>query len=237
MKLRKYLENALGSKTSIRILRTLIWRRGKVFTIRKLAEEAGVSHPMSAQAAYELERLGIVQIQPIGRSYQVSLNEKSYILKKIIAPMFIAEERLFDQVVATLKKHLDTKKVIAAAIFGSVAGGQEREGSDIDVLIISNSYEHAITAVSDAGEESFARFHSNVSPLVFSEAEFKSKKDGDLVRSILDNHIAICGKRLEQVLKGQGGQSPKKRQDTSQNPENFCRLPGSQRKTQSTAAR
>ena len=201
MKLHNYLEQLLGNKVSISVLRTLVRYKGKIFTIRRLAYDAGVSHPGVSETVGELEKLGVVQIQPIGRSHQVSLNEKSHLLKKIIEPILVAEEQTFDQVILILKKHLSTKKIISAVVFGSVSRGQEKEDSDIDVFIISNDFDHAIAAVSNAGQEVFAKFHSKVSPLVFSESEFKSKKKSELVRSILDNHTMIYGKNLESVLK------------------------------------
>ena len=196
-----YLDQLLGSKSSISVLRTLVRYKGKTFTIRRLAREAGVSHPKVSKTVTKLENLGIVQIQPIGRSHQVTLNEKSYVLKNIVEPMLVAEDHTFDQVIHFLKNHLSTKKIISAAVFGSASRGQEKEGSDIDVFVISNDFDGAVGAVSDAGEEIFARFHGNVSPTVFSEAEFKSKEKSGLVCSILDNHTMICGKNLGDVLK------------------------------------
>ena len=201
MKLHEYLEKTLGNKVSISVLRTLIRYKSKIFTIRRLAHDAGVSHPGVSETVDKLEKLGVVQIQPVGRSHQVSLNEKSYVLKKIIEPMFIAEKQTFDQVILILKKHLSTKKIISAVVFGSVSRRQEKEDSDIDVFIISDDFDDAIMVVSNAGDEIFTKFHSKISPLVFSESEFKSKKKSELVRSILDNHTMIYGKNLESILK------------------------------------
>jgi len=82
MKLHGYLEQMVGDKVSVSVLRALIRYKGKIFTIRGLARDAGASHPRVSETVGELERLGMVQVQPIGRSHQVSLNEKSHALKK-----------------------------------------------------------------------------------------------------------------------------------------------------------
>lgn len=201
MKLHRYLEQLFGSKVSVSVLRTLIRHKGKIFTIRGLAYDAGVSHPSVSETVRDLEKFGIVQIQPVGQSYQVSLNEKSHVLKKIIEPMFAAEEQTINQMILILKKHLNTQKIISAVVFGSVSSGQEKKDSDVDVFIISNDFDNTIMSISNAGQEIFTKFHNKVSPLVFSESELKSKKKDDLVRSILGNHIAICGKNLEDILK------------------------------------
>ena len=200
MKLHKYLEQALGNKISIRVLRVLVDHKGKIFTIRRLAEDAGASHPEVSATIDELEKFGIVQIQPVGRAHQISLNEKSYVLKEVIEPILKAEKKTRDKVILVLKNYLDTKKIISTAIFGSVSKGEEKEDSDIDVLIISNDFEHAAVLISNASQEIFLKFHSKISPIIFSESEFKlKKKKNTLIRSILDNHIMIYGKDLKSL--------------------------------------
>ena len=74
MKLHEYLEQVLGNKISVSVLRVLVYHKGKIFTIRRLAEDAGASHPEVSTTVEELEKFGIVQIQPVGRAHQISLN-------------------------------------------------------------------------------------------------------------------------------------------------------------------
>ena len=201
MKLHNYLEQVIGNKIAVSILRTLVKYRGKIYTIRRLAEDAGASHPEVSKMLEELEKFGIVQIQPVGRAHQVSLNEKSYVLVKIIEPILKAEEKTLAEVISILKSHLATKKIISAAIFGSVAVGKEKDDSDIDVLVIYNDSNHAISAISDASGEISLKFQSKLSHIVFSKSQFRSKKNSALVQSILDNHIMIYGKELASILK------------------------------------
>ena len=197
MKLHEYLEQVLGNKISISVLRVLVHHKGKIFTIRRLAEDAGASHPEVSTTVEELEKFGIVQIQPVGRAHQVSLNEKSYVLNEIVEPILKAEEKTLDKVILVLKDYLSTKKITSAAIFGSVSIGKEKEDSDIDVLVISNDFEHGSMLISNAGQEIFLKFHSKISPIIFSEAEFKSKKKKNtLIHSIIDNYIMVYGKDL-----------------------------------------
>jgi predicted nucleotidyltransferase len=196
MKLHEYLEHLLGNKIAISILRVLINNKGKIFTIRRLAENAGASHPEVSTTVTELERFGIVQIQPVGRAHQISLNEKSYLLNEIIEPMFKSEKKTLDKVILILKEYLDTKKIITAAIFGSVVKGQEKIDSDIDLLVVSNDHDHAITQISNTTEKIFSIFHGSISPIIFTQKEFKSKQKESLIRSIIDNHILICGKSI-----------------------------------------
>jgi predicted nucleotidyltransferase len=197
MLLHRYLEEVLGNKVGITLLRTMINYQGKIFTIRGLAEEAKVTPNEAALTIHDLERFGMVKIQPVGRAYQLDLNKKSYILDKIIEPIIKSEKNTFTELLVLLKKHLDTKKIVSAAIFGSVVKGQEKIDSDIDLLIISNDHDHAISQISKTSEQTFSIFHGSISPIIFTEKEFKAKQKESLIRSIIDNHILICGKSIE----------------------------------------
>ncbi len=197
MLLHRYLENILGNKKSITLLRTMINYQGKIFTMRGLAEEAKVTPNEAALTIHDLERVGIVKIQPVGRAYQLELNKKSYILDKIIEPMVRSEKNTLTELLVLLKKHLDTNKIISAVIFGSVVKGQEKIDSDMDLLLVSNDHDHAVTQISKAAEQIFSIFHGSISPLIFTEKEFKAKQKESLIQSIVDNHILICGKSIQ----------------------------------------
>ena len=197
MLLHRYLEQVLGNRVAITLLRTMVNYRGKIFTMRGLGNEAKVSHNETALVLHDLEKLGIIKIQPLGRAYQVSLNEQSYILNKVIESIIEAEKNTIHELIQLLKKHLDAKKVISAAVFGSIAKSEEKLDSDMDLLVISNDHDHAIGLVSSASQQVFSKFHVGLSPIIFTEKEFKAKQKGSLIQSVIDNHILICGKKIE----------------------------------------
>ena len=200
MQFHNYLESLLGSRVSIRLVRTLINYAGKIFTVRKLAEAAGVSSSEAALAVQELEKFGIIKIQPVGRSYLISLNNKSYILTRVLKPTIKAEEGTLNELISMLKRYLNDKSIISAVLFGSVAMKAEREGSDIDLLVISNDFEAASGFTSKAREEISSVFNSRLSPLIMSERELIAKKNDRLLRSILSSYIVIAGKDLTKMI-------------------------------------
>jgi predicted nucleotidyltransferase len=201
MKFHLYLEQVLGSKACISILRAMVRYKGKIFTVRGLAETANVSRSETAVLVEQLEKYGIVNIQPVGKSYQLSLNENSYILNKIIKPILRAEEKTLEELIYILKKHLNNKHIISAAIFGSIAKGEEKVDSDIDLLVISDHFDIATGLVSEAQQAVSPIFHSTVSPLIFSKKKFLANKNERLVRSILDSYIMITGRDLQEVTR------------------------------------
>ncbi len=200
MKLHGYLERLFGSKVAISLVRTLVNYRGKVFTVRGLADTAHVSNSEAAVVVGQLEEYGIVSIQPVGKSYMVSLNEKSYAFKSIIKPMLRAEQETVTELASTLRKHLNDKGVISAALFGSVVRGEESEDSDIDLLVISDDFDRVIALVSRAQEEVSLTFGNRLSPIIMSNKDFMTKRNGGLVQSILESYIVVAGKDPRQMI-------------------------------------
>lgn len=200
MQFHNYLEVLIGSKTAIRVVQALIRYPGKVFTVRKLAATANVSISETAATVQQLEKYGILKIQPVGRSYLLTLNENGHILNKVLRPLIRAEQSTLDALVSTLKANLDSAIIRSAVIFGSVAAGKEREDSDIDLLIISNNFEAASAIVSKTQDQVSLGFNSRLSPMIMDEKELLKKKDDRLVRSIVSNHVAIAGIDLKELL-------------------------------------
>jgi len=201
MQFHNYLESMLGTRVSIRLIRTLINYAGKIFTVRKLAAAAGVSSSEAALAVQELEKFGVLKTQPVGRAYLISLNEKSYILTKILQPAIKAEESTFGELISMLRADLNDKSIISAVLFGSVAMQRGHEDSDIDLLVISNDFDSASTPISKAREEISSAFNGRLSPLIMSERELVAKRNGRLVRSILSNYIVAAGKDLVEIIR------------------------------------
>ncbi|MGI0024371.1 MAG: nucleotidyltransferase domain-containing protein, partial [Nitrososphaera sp.] len=150
MQYHDYVESLLGSRVMLRLVKTLISHPGKVFTVRKLAADADVSSSEAAVLVQELEKYGIIRVQPVGRSYLITLNEQNYILNKILKQIIKAEQDTVNELIAILHRYLNNKKIVSAVLFGSVAQKREQEDSDIDLLIISDNFEAATAIISKA---------------------------------------------------------------------------------------
>ena len=172
MALQDYTIEMLGSKATLRVLKTLLHYRGKIFTIRELARTAGLSHPETSKVVKELEKKGVVKLQAVGKAYQVSLNEESYILKSIIEPMFKAEKNTLSSIVSTIKPFFMNERISSVAIFGSVAKGLEKDTSDIDLLVITEDKEFANERVSSANAATVSKFGFALSPLIMRKGRF-----------------------------------------------------------------
>ncbi len=200
MALHDYVGEVLGSKAGIRILKTLVRYRGKIFTIRELARTAGLSHPEVSLVVKDLESRGVVRLQPVGKAHQVVLNDESYILKSIVEPMIKAEENTLSSLVSTIRPFFREKRITSVAIFGSVAKGLEGRLSDVDLLIIADDRELANDCAARASAATLSRFGLGLSPLIMDKALFVRKQSGDLVRSILESYTLVCGRDLKEIV-------------------------------------
>lgn len=188
----RYLEALFGSKAKVGVLRALWRHSGKEFTIRELASFLGLSHAGVGKALADLEKVNVVVMKTIGRSYTVRLNAGSY-AAHIVEDIFKLEEGTLDELKRTLNEGLDVPEVISVAIFGSVARGRETSSSDVDLLIVTNHREKVEETVSRLQGEVTSRFGNTLMPYYLSEEEFELKKDTLLMKQIIKNHIIVCG--------------------------------------------
>ena len=202
MKLRAYLEDVIGSKTAISLIRALLTHQGKVFTVRGLAETAGVSASEASLVARQLEEDGILRLQPVGRSFLVTLNDESFVVQRIMKPVIRAESETISELVKLLKGcfvRLEEGAAIQSVyLFGSVVKGEERRDSDVDLLVISSDFEKASAIVSRAQGRVAAAFNKQLSPLILSESELgrKKRKNSELINSMASSHMLVAGKDL-----------------------------------------
>ncbi len=200
MQFHGYLEGLIGSRVSIRLVKALIDYPSRIFTVRKLAETAQVSVSEAAAVVQQLEKFGVLTIQPVGRSYLLTINDGSYILNKILRPMVKSEHDTLQTLVSLLKSILDNDKIKSAALFGSVAAKKEQEDSDIDLVVISDDQDAATLSVAKAQNRVSAVFNGRLSPIVMTQEQLLKKKNDGLVQSILANYITVAGNDFKELL-------------------------------------
>lgn len=201
MALHDYVGEVLGSKASIRVLKTLVRYKGKIFTMRELARTAGLSHTEVSQVVKDLEKRGVLKLQPVGRAYQVVLNEESYTVKSIVEPIIKAEENTLNSLVSRIGPFFKDKRVTSVAIFGSVAKSLETETSDIDLLVIADDREFANECAAKASVAAHSEFGLELSPMIMNRALFVRKKVGDFTKSILESYTMVWGKDLKELVR------------------------------------
>ncbi len=177
MKFHETLEDILGSKIKIRILRLFYRTRGS-YTGRETAKLVEFSQDATQRALNDLTRHGLLRRDYVGTSYNYYLNEDHMLVGKVVNKAFFAEQNSIREIAKIFKEQLGGV-FQKAVIFGSVAKKKERPDSDIDILIvISDGIEtDAIEdELNEAANLATAASGNPVMPIVIQAGEYEKKK-------------------------------------------------------------
>ncbi|HEX9815803.1 MAG TPA: nucleotidyltransferase domain-containing protein [Candidatus Thermoplasmatota archaeon] len=205
MRFNHIAEDLFSSETSVRILRTLVLRPGRTFTGRELARESGAPPLRALERLRLFEAYGIAQSKRAGRANLWTVNT-SHALNQGLRSWFHFEQGLrtgfLDLVRRTLAPLPSVQMVV---LFGSVARGDERPDSDIDILIVVDNKEHIPNvrlAVKPLQEQIEATFTNPLRPLIYFQQEMESKRTLRVVQNIEKEGIVVVKKppvRAEQL--------------------------------------
>jgi len=168
LKRRVPLADALFGKTRKAAIGVLFSHPEKSWHLRELARNAGVSPTMIGKEMDALSSAGIVLEARDGNRRSLRANPECPIFEELKG---IA--RKTSGLADVLREALSRLDGIDFAfVFGSVATGQERSGSDVDVCVVGSvAYRSLVNALS-ATEGAVGRA---VNPVHYSPAEFRRK--------------------------------------------------------------
>lgn len=203
--LRRPLDAALEAPSHLAILRVLR-DRATGMTGREIARAAGLSHMAAHDSLARLEGMGVVRRLPAGRAYLFELNRKHWLVKRALLPLLEAEREFRKAIVARLRKKFG-RKILAGAIYGSAARGEEGTGSDLDVcLVVGREGEKAAarTAAGELADEMADEFGMRLSALVYTKSEFRRgyRSKNPYFRDVVREGERFAGKELEEVIRG-----------------------------------
>jgi predicted nucleotidyltransferase len=179
----------------------------KSWFLSELADHIGTS-PSSLQRELEsLAKSGILTRRQDGR--------RTYYRADTAAPVFEELRELFSKtagIVPVLKSELEEfdGRIRWAAIYGSVARGEEQGRSDIDLLIVGSA---GMTELVPALRRLEERFGREVNVTRYSEREFATKRNGGdrFLNSVLKGKlITLIGSadELDKATSGRQGSRP-----------------------------
>ena len=177
MRFHNLLNDLLGSKAQIEILRTVAKYPGKVFSGREVAVVSGVSKTRTAVLLSDLEHHNIVAKQKIGNTYGWTVNQDSVLYCLFIREIFDMDKKVMNDLKNEIKKHFDDVEIVSKLIlFGSVAWCGEDFDSDIDLLVLLKKGGKRKVAQEKADELNLlamARYGNPVSANIYTEDEYE----------------------------------------------------------------
>ncbi|MCK5562162.1 MAG: nucleotidyltransferase domain-containing protein [Thermoplasmata archaeon] len=194
MKIHCILDDVLGSKSKIRILRLLFKYPEREFTEREIAEIINMSPNTVNLALRECRKTNIFIYKRIGKTHSYKCNSDS-VLFSLFEDLFRGEQKVNDNMINLLKSRL--RNIGTSILFGSFARGEESFDSDLDLLIVTEDKDKAEAKLEELTEELLIRFSISLSPIILAPEELKAKSQKAFIKEALSEGKIIVGKGLE----------------------------------------
>ena len=202
MKIRKVIEPIFGSHAKVRILRAL-FNSPQPLSGRQLGELSGLTHKGAIHAIQSLVDMGAVKQRRVGKAYQYSLSKGNIFVEKIITPCIRAESGLFYSLKKDIAANFGTDS-ISLILYGSIVRGEEKKGSDIDLMVVARD-EREKKTVEEKAELRAQYFNKRYNALLslhcYTLSEIKAKKASPLIKSIIKEGIVVSGKPIGELFR------------------------------------
>ncbi|MFH1725081.1 MAG: winged helix-turn-helix domain-containing protein [Elusimicrobiota bacterium] len=205
----KPLVSELFSRESeIRVLRFL-WQSRTDWSGREIARKVGLSPPACHDALKRLYARGLVHFRRVSHVHLYKINPESYLVERVFAPLFQAEGEIEEEVTRLTKETLVTpatrRSILSIILFGSRARGEEKAGSDLDLLVVVVDGKGAKAVepfVEKLRSALFKKFNIPLSPYVQTLAEIRKKRGRKLplTDSILQEGKLVYGREFEELV-------------------------------------
>lgn len=191
MKFHNVLEEVFGTSERIRVLRVLM-RYRKEFTSRELSSYCDVSVRGVIDILSSFERHGFVKSRRAGKAILWKMDENHYLTKSLIPLTFGMDDNLVNQLKQNISAVVRKFPVQRAVIYGSLARGEERPDSDIDLLLVVREKGKWVEKLqAELGEKILKRFGNTLSALVYTPNEYKNMPQN--MKKEMENSIAVVG--------------------------------------------
>lgn len=136
------LDAVLGTTTKVRLLRVLLRLEFPV-SAREAQRLAGVRSSDALKGALaELEGLGLLHRQKVGRAHGYTANRNHDLYRPLLA-LFTGEAERVDTLASWILHALERREldeaVRSVVLFGSNARRQAQAGSDVDLLVVTHA--------------------------------------------------------------------------------------------------
>jgi len=191
VKFHNVLEEVFGTGERVKVLRVLA-RYPKEFTSRELSGYCGVSVRGVIDILTLFERYGFIKSRRVGKSILWKINEDNYLTKSLVLPTFEVEGGLVDCLKRKISAMVGKSPVLKAVVYGSIARGDERPDSDIDLLLVVGEKGKWIQGLQNKLRGEILRLFGNaLSILVCTPSEYKKMSRG--LKREIEKGIAVFG--------------------------------------------
>lgn len=163
----------------------------------EITKKTKLTRPRTLRALKKLARLGFLKTKTEANVKYYFLNKDNSLTKTLLASVeynktinFLDKNKTLKRAINMLKSKFDDYLVML--IFGSYVKGYATKASDIDLLLVKESFsKEEVKRVEDLTEMINGRTGLKISPYLMKTKEFKQKKE--FVKEIIENHIILDG--------------------------------------------
>lgn len=200
MRINRPLDDILGNRNRIRVLRHLILFPSPGITGRGIARELGMSHVSCIRSLNELVAAGALLRRSVGTSATYEIPEGSILFSRMLKPLFVQESRSLGSLARCLLDGIE-KEVQALYLYGSVARSEETSNSDVDLLVVLKSgvkKGDVAKKLSSNRSEAFSLYLVGIHVITYSYNEYqKHKRQGlPLIEEVLSEGRLLVGKEV-----------------------------------------
>lgn len=168
------LDMLITSRARLELLKVLLLRGDGRYYLRELVKLTRLPQGSVQRELRNLEQAGLVVRERSGRQVYFQINRRCIIFPELKA-MFIKTVGLADVLKASLAGLSD--RIDAAFVFGSIARGEERAESDVDLFVVGNA---SLGAAAEALRQAEEELDREVNPVIFPAQEFRERiRSGD----------------------------------------------------------
>ncbi|MDE1822142.1 MAG: nucleotidyltransferase domain-containing protein [Euryarchaeota archaeon] len=187
------LDTLLSPPSKVKLLRVLLRSSRREFTGRELSRASGVTGPALSRSLRDLEETGIVRAKVVGRAQVWSLSP-SHVWTSRLRKLFEEESSSREELCRFLGGRVPWGLVTRAVLFGSVARGEDREGSDIDFYVEARS-DAAVDEVSSRlgglSLEVARRYGNTLTSLVYGPSQLRRPPNPALLSEIERDGVLV----------------------------------------------
>lgn len=191
------LADALFSGTRQKVLALLFLQPDEDFSIAELIEQAKAGSGAVQREVSRLVDSGLVNVNFRGRQKRYSANQT--------APIFLELRSLIAKTLGPAQVIRDALKTVEddisiALIYGSVAKNRDHAGSDIDLMLVSDTLTlEDVFAALEPAEQALAR---PVNPTLYTPQEFRTRQSSDnpFIKKVLNGPYLL----LKGIIDEQG---------------------------------
>jgi predicted nucleotidyltransferase len=163
------LETLLGSKLRAKVLGWLFTHPDERYFVRQLTTLVGEDSTNVSRELARMEKIDVLVSTTEGKQKYYQANRQSPLFNELHG-LIVKTTGVVDVLRSALVPLADRIKV--ALIYGSVARGSEKRGSDIDILVIGDVTFAEVVDELHQAQEALGR---ETNPTVYPVAEFRAK--------------------------------------------------------------